>query len=279
MDPLQSLLNLLDYKVELALWVIFSLGLYALGVDIAWHYRRPRSGRLARWTGAIQAWPYRHWLLEAGRFVYYIGIPYAALLRGVALPRLMGLTDPDWVRGIGLGAVMGMGTFLLLALMWWWYARAIAALPLSARERWGASLEDDSINVWILLREAVYLETHWAFYRSAAILLLDDYYVGTFLGFLLVTLEWAVNPAWRRNLSLPWRSVNTLMRWSMAFATAIIFLFIRNLWVLVPIHWAIEIACHRLLALFSLRIGSPNYDSEFQGSNESVLKGADSFNP
>jgi len=37
MDALPSLLSLLDYKVESALWVIFSIGLYALGVDIAWH--------------------------------------------------------------------------------------------------------------------------------------------------------------------------------------------------------------------------------------------------
>ncbi len=253
MDPLPSLLNLIDYQVESTLWVVFSIGLYALGVDIAWHYRRPRSGRLGRWAEAIKGWPYRYWLLEAIRFLYYIGIPYAALLRGVALPRLMGLTHLDWVKGIGLGAALGGGAFLLLALIWWWYARAVAALPLSARQRPGASLGDDSTNGWILLREAIYLETHWAFYRSAAILLLDDYYAGIFLGFLLVTLEWSINPAWRTDLSVPWRSADVLMRWSMAFATGIIFLFIRNLWLLVPIHWGVEMACHRLLASFSQR--------------------------
>ena len=52
MDLLQSLLNLIDYKVELALWIGFSMGLYALGADIAWHYRRPRPGRLGRWAAA-----------------------------------------------------------------------------------------------------------------------------------------------------------------------------------------------------------------------------------
>jgi len=249
MDLLQSLISLIDYKVELALWVGLSMGLYALGVHTAWGYRRPRPGRLGHWVEALKGWPHRCWLLEAVRFLYYIGIPYAALLRGAALPRLMGLTDPDWVKGIGLGTALGGGTFLLLALIWWWYVRAIAALPLPARERGGASLEDDSTNGWTLLREVIYLETHWAFYRSATILFLDDYYAGTFLGFLLVTLEWAINPAWRRDLSLPWRSVNILMKWSMAFAIAIIFLFTRNLWVLVPIHWAIEMACHRLLPL------------------------------
>ncbi|MFQ5811576.1 MAG: hypothetical protein ACE5I2_00045 [Anaerolineae bacterium] len=255
MDSLPSLLSLIDYKVESVLWVGLSIGLYALGADVAWHYRRPRSGRLGHWAEAIKEWPYRHWLLEAVRFLYYIGIPYAALLRGIVLPRLMGLTHLDWVKGIGLGAALGGGTFLLLAVIWWWYVRAIAALPLSARERRGGSLGDDSTNGWILLREAIYLETHWAFYRSATILLLDDYYVGAFLSFLLVSLEWLINPAWRKDLSLPWRSADVLMRWSMAFATAIIFLFIRNLWLLVPIHWGIEIACRRLLAGFSLRLG------------------------
>ena len=37
------------------------------------------------------------------------------------------------------------------------------------------------------------------------------------------------------------------------FAIAIIFFFTRNLWLLVPIHWGIEVACHRLLASFSQR--------------------------
>ena len=81
MDALSSLLSLLDYKVESALWVVFSIGLYALAVDIAWHYRRPRPGRLGQGAETVKGWPYRHWLLEAIRFLYYIGIRYAALLR------------------------------------------------------------------------------------------------------------------------------------------------------------------------------------------------------
>ncbi len=253
MDALLSLPNLLDHEVEATLWVVFSIGLYALGVDIAWHYRRPRPGRLGRWARMIKDWPHRHWLLEAVRFLYYVGIPYAALLRGVVLPRLMGLTHLDWVKGIGLGTVLGGGAFLLLALIWGWYARAIAALRLSERARPGESLEGDSASGWVLLREAAYLETHWAFYRSAAILFLDSYYVGIFVGFLLATLEWSMDPAWRTDLSLPWRSANILLRWGLALVSAITFLNIRNLWLLVPIHWGIEMVCHRLLAGFSQR--------------------------
>ena len=252
MDPLQSL-DLIDYKVESALWVVFSIGLYALAVDLAWHYRRPRPGRLGHWVGTIKGWPHRHWPMEAVRFLYYVGIPYAALLRGVVLPRLMGLTHLDWVKGIGLGAALGGGAFSLLALIWWWYARALAALPLSARQRGGESLGDDPPTGRILLREVIYLETHWAFYRSAAILFLDNQYAGVFLSFLLVTLEWSINPAWRRDLSLPWRSVSILARWSMALVMAIIFLFVRNLWLLVPIHWGVEVVCRRLLVSFSQR--------------------------
>jgi hypothetical protein len=268
MDLPQPLLSLIDYyKVELALWVGLSIGLYALGVDMAWHYRRPRPGRMGRWVGVVKGWPYGHWLLEAIRLLYYIGIPYAALLRGVALPRLMGLTNLNWFKGIGLGTVLGGGNLLLLALIWRWYARAVAALPLSARERAGTSLEfAGSTNKWAFLREAIYLESHWAFYRSATILLLDDYYVGIFLGFLLVTLEWAMNPAWRKDWGLSWRSTDILMRWSMAFTMAIIFFFIRNLWVLVLIHWGVEMACHRLLTVFSqwLEIGPQVKTADWQ---------------
>ena len=246
MDLWQSLLHSIDYKVESALWVGFSIGLYALGVHIAWRYRRPRPGRLDRWVETVKGWPYVSWLVEAVRFLYHIGIPYAALLRGIILPRFMGLTHVDWVKGVGLGAALGGGAFLLLALICWWYTRATTSLPPPTRKRLGANLGDDSINGWGLLREAIYLQTHWAFYRSVAILLLDDYYIGAFLGFLLITLEWAINPAWREDLNSPWRSANPLMRWSMAFSTAIIFLFTRNLWVIVPIHWVGEFACYRL---------------------------------
>ena len=256
MDPLQSLLDSLDYKLESALCVLFSIGLYALGAGVAWYYRRPRPGRLGRGVETLNRWPYRHWLLEAVRVLYYIGIPYAALLRGIVLPRLMGLTQVDWVKGIGLGTALGGGIFLLLALIWWWYARAIATLPLSAKERQGAiSGFVGSSDRWIVLRETIYLQTHWAFYRSAAILSLDSDYAGIFVGFLLVTLEWSINPAWRADLSLPGRSVNRLMTWSLAFVTAIVFLFIRNLWLLVPIHWGIEVACRRLLAAGEQRMG------------------------
>ena len=145
---------------------------------------------------------------------------------------------------------------MLFAVIWWWYARAIAALPLSAREQHGTSLEFAGFaNGWILLREVIYLETHWAFYRSAAILLLDNHYAGVFLGFLLVTLEWSINPAWRTDLGLQGRSVSILVRWVMAFVMTIIFLLIRNLWLLVPIHWGIEVATHHLLAGSSQRLG------------------------
>ncbi len=240
--------NLLDYKLEAALWVIFSIGLYALGVDLAWHYRRPRSGRLGQRAKTLKQWPHRHWLLEPIKFLYYIGIPYAALLRGAILPRLMGLTHLDWVKGMGLGAALGGAAFLLLAVVWWWYVRAVDALPRWVSARREVSSADASTNGCTRLREAIYLETHWAFYRSAAILLLESHYAGAFIGFLLVTLEWSTNPAWRRDLTLPWRSANLLLRWSLAFATAIIFLFTRNLWLLAPIHWAIESVTHRLLA-------------------------------
>jgi hypothetical protein len=165
----------------------------------------------------------------------------------------MGLTDPDWVKGVGLGVALGVGTLSLLALIWWWYVRAIVTLPIKERGTSGLGFAGYT-DGWVLLREVIYLETHWAFYRSATILLLDDDYVGTFLGFLLVTLEWSINPAWRMDLNSPWRSANILVRWSMALAMSITFLFTHNLWVLVPIHWAIETACHRLLAGFSQRI-------------------------
>ena len=234
---------LIDYRLELALWVALSFVLHAVASDLAWHYRRPRPGRLGRWVEGLRSWPYTSWLLQGLRFLYYIGIPYLALLRGAALPRLMGLSGLDWPKGVSLGVPLGGGAFLVLALIWWWYARAIAGLPNPSAD------PDPAASWWVVLREVIYVESHWAFYRCLPILLLDDYYTGVFLGFLLVSLEWWISPAWRAALSLPEGAPNVLMSWSMAFAMAIVFLFVRNLWLIVPIHWAIEMGCRRMLAI------------------------------
>lgn len=243
----------IGYKVELNLWIVFSIALYSLGTNLAWHYRRPRAGRLGRWVERARGWTCSLWPLQLLRFLYYLGIPYLALLRGIALPSLMGLTNLNWFEGIGWGVSLGLGAFFLLAFIWWHHLRSLASWPL--RREHGLDLTLD----WReLLREAIYQEVHWAFYRCGPTFLLNDHYLGVFLGFFVVSLEWWADPAWRFSLARPGQAEGVLMRWSMSFVMAFIYLFVRNLWLVVPIHFALSWGLLKMQAVLLDQEGQNN---------------------
>lgn len=244
------------------LWIGLSIFFYALAVNIVWRYRPLRPG----WLEVLASQPYAALL----RVLYYLGIPYLALLLGATSPQPMGLVDLDWLwaslskvppprplsslaldwlRAAGLGATLGLGLFLLLALAWWHYARSLETLPgppahVPLTTSWLTEAW------WSLFLDAIYLEMHWAFYRSAPIILLDDYYLGSFLGLLLIGLEWWTDPRFRTDLNSPGR-IRDILTVGLALGMTIIFFFIRNLWLMVPLHWAIEIGgLHLARALF-----------------------------
>jgi len=165
----------MDDELQPILWLAFSCLLYALATNVAWYHRDLRTGRIGRLVEVLRRWPYGAWFLQPLRLLYYLGLPYLALLRGIVNLRSMGLVDLDWLRDLGRGAVLGGGALLFLALVWSYYARSTRQLhpgadPLSSRlailnQPWGWAL---------LLLDVVYLEAHWAFYRSLPIQLLDD---------------------------------------------------------------------------------------------------------
>lgn len=273
---------LVDYKIELNLWLALSVLTYAISVNLAWHWRRPRPGRLASWVEKVKSRPLGGWLLQLLRFAYYVGLPFCLLLngdaverplrgflgdiplgflmRGVLLPRAMGLgglTTSEWFAGGGMGTALALGAFFLMASGWWHFTRSLRAFP------WGqAASPDPGAKVgepvlmapplparpwWVILWEAIYAEMHWAFYRAGPIVLLDNYYAGVFLGFLILNLEWWTNPAWRRGWDPVGQRPEVVLRWSLAFVMAVVFLFTRNLWLTIPLHWVIEMGCQHLL--------------------------------
>jgi hypothetical protein len=278
---------LTDYRIELNLWIALSILTYAISVNLAWRWRRPRPGRLALWIEKAKSWPPTGWLLQLLRFAYYVGLPFCLLLngdavkrslrrfpgfgiplsflmRGVLLPRAMGLdglTTSEWFAGVGMGIALGSGAFLWMASGWWYFTRSVREFS------WGQAASPDSGTGveepvfmasplpnrawWVVLWEAIYAEMHWAFYRAGPIVLLDNYYAGVFLGFLILSLEWWTNPAWRHGWDPRGQRPEVVLRWSLAFVMAIIFLFTRNLWLAIPLHWAIEMGCRRLLKTLS----------------------------
>jgi hypothetical protein len=275
---------LIDYRIELNLWTAFSILIYAVSVNLAWRWRRPRPGRLASWIEQVKSWPLGGWLLQLLRFAYYVGLPFCLLLngdaverslrgflglrgiplgflmRGVLLPRAMGLgglTTSEWFAGGGLGTALGLGAFFLIASGWWYFTRSLRTFPWeqAASPDPGAGVGEPVVMAsplptrawWLVLWEAIYAEVHWAFYRAGPIVLLDNYYAGVFLGFLTLSLEWWTNPAWRHGWDPVGQKPEVVLRWSLAFVMAIIFLFTRNLWLAIPLHWAVEMGCRHLL--------------------------------
>jgi hypothetical protein len=274
---------LIDYRIELNLWMALSILTYVISVNLAWRWRRPRPGRLASWIEKVKGWPLAGWLLQLLRFAYYVGLPFCLLLngdvverslrrflgfgiplgflmRGVLLPRAMGLgglTTSEWFARVGMGIALGLGAFFLMALGWWYFTRSVRTLTWgqAASPDPGASVGEPVVIAspppnqawWVILWEAIYAEIHWAFYRAGPIILLDNYYAGVFLGFLILSLEWWTNPAWRHGWDPVGQRPDVMLRWSLAFVMAIIFLFTRNLWLAIPLHWAIEMGCRHLL--------------------------------
>ena len=110
---------------------------------------------------------------------------------------------------------------MLLALGWWGYRRA-AMNSVSQGQVAGANA-----SVWVLFREAIYHEVHWAFYRNAPIVTLHEYggdvYWGIWAGLTIVALEAILNPAWRRDLTDPQRAPARLVRVALAIVSGVLF--------------------------------------------------------
>lgn len=224
-------------------WLGSSLLLAILWANVAWLFREPRPGPIGRSIARLVTWPLAPWLHQVLRLLYYVGLPFTALVWGHALSeRHLGLTAgsadtwTDWAQDLGWTAALGAGGWMLLALGWWAYRRALSA----AGEESGVAGANSSR--WILLREAAYHEVHWAFYRSALISELGqrsgDEYWGVWAGLACVALEAILNPAWRSRMGNPETTPGQLVRGALAIISAVLFLKTQNLWLALALHWA-----------------------------------------
>jgi hypothetical protein len=110
----------------------------------------------------------------------------------------------------------------------------------------------------LLLLDVLYLEMHWAFYRSAAIRSLGDYY-GVLVGFVLILAEWGLDPSFRRDLSMTSRDGKTMTTVAIAFVVAIIYYLTANLWLCMAAHLMIQFG---LLSFLALSRGLVDQDGE-----------------
>jgi hypothetical protein len=178
------------------------------------------------------------WLLRA---VWLIAPGYAALLAGVASPRLMGLSQIDLATGLGSG--IGFAALVLAALLaaGLSYRRSVPAAP-----PW-PSLSAAVAGSALLAFEAGAFQFQWAFYRSAAIEAAANLSaaapvaVGTWLAVGIIALQAALSPWFWRDLRTPGLAERQVLRAALLLTSSVVFLLSRNFWLAWALHAGVAI--------------------------------------
>ncbi len=180
------------------------------------------------------------------RLLYFIGLPYAALLTGSLAPIDLGLTGAGgalpgsallgwdvaaWLRGLSTTLSIGIIVVLPIGLASWQIARSSH----------GAALGADDRSVGAVLVEALYAEIHWAFYRTAPLILLENAYVAALIGLVLVGVEWSVELIRNGVSRAPEDRQRWLRRILLLALSATLFVLTRNLWLLIGLHLVTEL--------------------------------------
>lgn len=173
--------------------------------------------------------------------LYFVGLPYLAVVLGVLPPRLLGLTGAEYAALINWNRplfIQLQQTFTLAFLEGLFYLPATLATGSLALLLFGF--------IWLRLKDitpptrrqtllhTLYFALHWAFYRAIFWRITDDLYLATVWGVALVLLEVAlVSLAQQRPIVRTW----TLQQALLLVLTALVFFFSPNLWLLLPLHW------------------------------------------
>jgi hypothetical protein len=224
----------------LLFWLLGSILAYGVGANLAW---------LTRADEAQRPW-YHVGIEQIGRFLFSLGIPYLALggwprrpFQGLLSLEDLGLVGLDarwpptrWLSAVGTALGLGLVALLVLTLAWTNAQRG-------ARD---SRLRFHPQPWWLILADVLYLEAHWAFYRSALTTTLGDPYPGVFLGLGLVYLEWSLSPSWRQGWRSESEAAERWLRAALALVVASVFFLTRNLWVCLGIHLLLELILRQL---------------------------------
>ncbi len=176
--------------------------------------------------------------IELVRFGFYVGVPFLALYMGWIDLRAMGLGVVDWAEGLRWAIVILLAAWLLLIVIWLPYLRAtpdVYAAP------------ETSPTFARRMVELIYMQAHWAFYRAAAISLFlpqiipDNGYWGTACGLALICLEAFSNPRIRQQLAMLGQADSVVWNFGQATINALGFIVTRNFFLLVLIHFLLEV--------------------------------------
>ena len=239
---------------KLALLVACTLAIHALATNLVWRLFYAGSGRGlvlrlgGSWIGRSMA--------QIARLLYYVGVPLAVLWRGDhaqmgvpstlsgvrggdAVLHLLGLSQAQDLIHVGVGLGMGAGALCVLVALWVWYARAVPDAVGGCETRFvGAPPLRPTVPWWQALREALFLQPFWAFYRSFGATLTSDAVYVAFLGLALVALSWLLDPLRRNGLRSASRGYAIARDWAVALFTAFVAMRVHALWVLILMHSA-----------------------------------------
>jgi hypothetical protein len=197
------------------------------------------------------------------RLAYFIGLPYAALLTGSLAPIDLGLTGTGgtllgwdvavWLRSLSVTLTVGLLVLLPNGLASWQLARSAS----------GGALDADDRSAGGLVVEAIYAEIHWAFYRTAPLILLENVYVAALIGLGLIGLEWSVELIRNGLGRAPEERQRWLRRVVLLAVSATLFVLTQNLWLLIALHLVLELTWKAWLGrLVHRSIGQPDPEEQ-----------------
>lgn len=183
-------------------------------------------------------------LLEVLRFGFYLGAPFVALLLGWIDVRAMGLGQVDWAEGLRWAIVILLAAWLLLMVIWLPYLRATADV---------FAAPNAHLSFARRIVELIYMQAHWAFYRAAMIVFFqgvipDALYWGAAFGLALIYLEAFTNPRIRRQLARLGEADSVVWNAGQGIINALAFIVTRNFYLLVLIHFLLEVTVPHLRA-------------------------------
>jgi hypothetical protein len=234
-----------DAQLLPVIWVLASMVLAVLATLIfsparATHFRLTPGGRLST---------------QVGRLVYYVGLPYAALLTQSLSPLDLGLagnsgpivgwSSVDWLRHFGAALLVG--------------ALALGPIGLAvrqlARTAQPPGVEDRSTGA--ILIEAAYAEIHWAFYRAAPLIILGDVYWASVIGLGLIGVEMVVTLVCNGLHRPPEEYQAWLGQALLLTMSATVFIATRNVWLALLLHIVVELAIKRGVTYLADREAAP----------------------
>ncbi len=201
------------------LWLALSVAVAVLVALVREAYRRGKLERLS----VLVSMPGMEVLAEAVQAVYFLLPPLGLVALGWLSPAPIGISTELWLPKLFDG--LAVATPLLLALL---------AAVWSSRKQMKLDVPKGS---WAVgFRDAIYHQSHWAFYRAVWNAVGPGIYAATWIGVITVLAEWAMDPSSYRGESRR----RIALRMAILLSTAAVFLASNSLWLCMAFHWAAE---------------------------------------